>query len=298
MQIEPAMCPACGAAYDPLRAQAVTVIDGRVRAFCSVECRQRGKMPQAPSAPAADAQAAIVAPPPPSRTVRTEHVVLVAAGVVTMIGFVALLMSGRHKAAVQAATVPRAETAAQETKRAIVDEASENDAWLQPLAGVTRHVGTRDRRLFNGREGIPASECAGGRCGIDIEGAAGSVVMAVHDGVIEAVGRAPDTAEGRFIRIIHRGGALTTSYLGLDGIREDLRPGIPVKMGEPIGTVARAQAGARPHFRFTISARNDDGAVLFIDPQPLMALWPIRRQASRSLRAMERAPRAEDDESQ
>ena len=287
MQIEPATCPACGGAYDPLRAQAVTVIDGRVRAFCSPACRERGVLPQPPKgAPAADAHATSVAPPP-SRGLPTEQRVLIGAAAVTLLAFVALLMSGRHKAP---AAPPVASHAPAPAKPQHVADASENDSWLQPLAGVTRRVVAHDRRMFQGREGLPASECTGGRCGIDIEGASGAVVMAAHDGVIEAVVREPaaGASEGRLVRIVHKGGAFTTSYMQLDGIREDLRPGIPVKMGEPIGTLPR---GAHAHFRFAFSARNDEGVLLFLDPQPLLALWPIHRQAPISLRAMERAPR-------
>jgi murein DD-endopeptidase MepM/ murein hydrolase activator NlpD len=302
MQIEPATCPACGGAYDPLRAQAVTVIDGRVRAFCSAACRERGIAPAAPRRSTTGAHAAIVVPPSSVwSSVRTEQRVLIAAATVTLLAFVALLVTGRHaKAPAPSDSASPGPTVSRENSRAPAPDATENDSWLQPLAGVARRVAAHDRRLFYGREGIPASECTLGRCAVDIEGQAGAVVMAVHDGVIEAVEREPDAAarqelEGRFIRMIHKGGAFTSSYMQLDGIREDLRPGVPVKMGEPIGTVPRAATGARSHFRFAISVRNDEGAMLFIDPQPLLALWPIRRHAAMSLRAMEGAPRDSTD---
>src|SRR5438132_9675217 len=42
MIVARATCPACGNGYDPLRSRAVKVVDGRVRAFCSNECRDRG----------------------------------------------------------------------------------------------------------------------------------------------------------------------------------------------------------------------------------------------------------------
>src|SRR5579859_5951447 len=47
MLVERATCPACSNAYDPLRSRAVKVVDGRVRAFCSNQCRDRG-VPVAP----------------------------------------------------------------------------------------------------------------------------------------------------------------------------------------------------------------------------------------------------------
>jgi murein DD-endopeptidase MepM/ murein hydrolase activator NlpD len=128
------------------------------------------------------------------------------------------------------------------------------------------------------------------RCAIEIDAVAGAVVMAVHDGVVETVERdSTGREEGRFVRITHRGGAIASSYFQLDGIREDLRPGVPIKAGEPIGTVARAPSmSTRPHLRFAMSVSNTaDSSVLFIDPQPLLALWPVRQAAPMSLRAME-----------
>ncbi len=296
MQIEPATCPACGVAYDPLRAQAVTVIDGRVRAFCSAACRARGLAPPAPPRTVTDAHAVVTGPPPSLLgRVPTELKVLIVAAVTALGAFALLIAMGRHQRPT-AATAPQA---LRPTKPLPSGGArgpgadALGEVWLQPLASVSRPSVKRDRRLFYGREGLPASECAGVRCSVEIDAAAGAVVMAVHDGVVEAVERDPQRGErGRFVRLIHRGGALSSSYFQLDGLREDLKPGVPVKAGEPIGTVAAAtEPAARPHLRFAMTVSDTaDGAALFIDPQPLLALWPTRREAPMSLRAMERAP--------
>ena len=82
----------------------------------------------------------------------------------------------------------------------------------------------------------------GGHCGVDLGSAEG---RAGHGGARRrrrARGARPEEGgrrgnEGRFICINHKGGTVVTSYIHLDGIREDLRPGVPVKAGEAIGTV-------------------------------------------------------------
>lgn len=296
MQIQPATCPACGAAYDPLRAQAVTVIDGRVRAFCSAACRERGLTPLAPKRSVTDAHAAIASAPSPSRGMPAEQKVLMAAAVVALGVFVLLIAMGRHRE-LSPPTIPAVVHATSAAHSgglaAAAGDGAAADVWLQPLARSARSAVKHDRRLFFGREGLPANECGGARCAVEIDAAAGAVVLAVHDGVIEAVERNPtDPEAGRFVRLNHRGGAIASTYFQLDGIREDLRAGIPVKAGEPIGTVARAaNPSTRPHFRFAISVSNEsDGSLLFIDPQPLLALWPMRHTAPMSLHAMQRAP--------
>jgi murein DD-endopeptidase MepM/ murein hydrolase activator NlpD len=173
------------------------------------------------------------------------------------------------------------------------------DVWIHPLAGPNRHLPEHDTRRFGAaREGMRPEECRAGHCGVDIGTRKGDIVMAVHDGVVERVERDPEVGgrrgnEGRFIRINHKGGTVVSSYIHLDGIREDLRPGIPVHVGEPIGTVGDTgvkQSG--PHLHFAISVRpSPDGPEVFIDPEPMLHLWPVRNRASASLHGMEPCPR-------
>lgn len=296
MHIEPATCPACGAEYDPLRARAVTVIDGHVRAFCSTACRERGIAPPAAAAsqPTTDAHA-VVAPPRRGK-LPTEYVVLAAAAVAATGVFVALISAGHHGKAVAAAPARLdAPTRAHEKDPTLDASDDAPEVWLKPLAGGGHKMTGHDRQLFsNARQGVPANECAGARCAVDIEAAGGDVVMAVHDGVVERVERDPDEAgkrgrEGRFIRILHKGGTLATSYFSLDGIREDLRPGIPVAAGEAIGTVAHGAGGVHARLRFAVSLPRSAEGELYIDPQPLVALWPARAHGASSLHAMETA---------
>jgi murein DD-endopeptidase MepM/ murein hydrolase activator NlpD len=288
VQIEPATCPACGAAFDPLRAQAVMVIDGRVRAFCSAACRERGMAPKKPTSPATDAHAAIEIPSSSSGwgSVPKEQKILFAAATIALGALVSLIVAGRHAKAT-AVAAPKSDPLAGAAAAKAISGAgageADVDTWVQPLAGVRRHVTAHERGLFRARDGVPESECGAGRCAIELDAAAGSVVMAVHDGVIELVERGD---RGRSVRINHKGGAIASTYLQLDGIREDLKPGIPVRAGDPIGTIER---GTRAQLGFALSVRNADGAVLFLDPQPMMALWPIRQSAPMSLHAMDRA---------
>src|SRR5947209_6754665 len=132
MRIEPATCPVCGVEFDPLRARAIAVLDGKVRAYCSAECKDRKQRADEPAA---------------------------------------------------------------------------------------------------AREGLRPEECEGGHCGVDLGSVRGEPVICTHDGVVERVVR--DAAEGgrrgnegRFIRINHKGGTIVTSYMHLDSIRDDLKPGI------------------------------------------------------------------------
>src|SRR5258708_22794185 len=53
MRIVPATCPVCATEYDPLRARATLVIDGKVRAYCSNPCKEKASRP-APELPIAD----------------------------------------------------------------------------------------------------------------------------------------------------------------------------------------------------------------------------------------------------
>src|SRR2546430_20670 len=53
MRIVPATCPVCATEYDPLRARATLVIDGKVRAYCSTRCKEKASRP-APELPIGD----------------------------------------------------------------------------------------------------------------------------------------------------------------------------------------------------------------------------------------------------
>jgi len=172
--------------------------------------------------------------------------------------------------------------------------AAESDVWLHPLPGPKRALPERDTRRFGaGRPGMRPEECEGGHSGDDNHALGGADVDAAHDGVVERVQRDAIEGgrrgnEGRFIMILHKGGTVTTSYIHLDGIREDLRPGIPVKAGEAIGTVGDTGVQhSGPHLHFAISVRaSPDGPELYINPEPLLYLWPLAKKPAATLHAM------------
>jgi len=171
---------------------------------------------------------------------------------------------------------------------------AERDVWYHPLPGPRRTMPERDTRRFGAaREGMRPEECVGGHCGVDIGTEKGMLVLAAHDGVIERVERDPEVGgrrgnEGRFIRINHKGGTVVTSYIHLEAIREDLRPGIPVHAGEAIGTVGDSGVQhSGPHLHFAVSVRPSiDGPELYIDPEPLLHLWPLAPRPAATLHAM------------
>src|SRR5947209_6892164 len=188
MQIEPATCPACSNAFNPLRARAIIVIDGRVRAFCSPACRDRGLAgAERPPAPTTDAHAVIALASSAWWRLPSEQIVLGVVAVVALSIFVLLLRAGRHRSAAATPAAATAAVRASKPERVTKSALTANDGpdeWIQPLAGTARHTTLRERRLFpSAREGLSAQECGGGRCAIELEAAPGDIVMAVHDGV-------------------------------------------------------------------------------------------------------------------
>jgi murein DD-endopeptidase MepM/ murein hydrolase activator NlpD len=107
----------------------------------------------------------------------------------------------------------------------------------------------------------------------------GEHVHAVHDGVVDWVQRGlnPDHG-GRFVRISHRNGTLYTQYFHLAAIPRELERGRLVKGGEVIGLLGDTGVKeSAPHLHFTISIRPaKDWPEKYIDPEPLIALWPLR----------------------
>ena len=154
------------------------------------------------------------------------------------------------------------------------------DAWLHPLAGPVRRMPLRDSRVFGAiRPGNRAIECRNGHCGVDLGGEIwGEHVRAVHDGVVDFVQRGANAQHGgQFVRISHRGGMIFTQYFHLAAIPRWMEVGRPVRAGEVVGLVGDTGVKASgPHLHFTISIRpSPDDAERYIDPEPLIALWPL-----------------------
>jgi murein DD-endopeptidase MepM/ murein hydrolase activator NlpD len=155
------------------------------------------------------------------------------------------------------------------------------DSWVHPLAGPIRRMPRSDSRVFGAvRPGDRAVECRNGHCGVDLGGEIwGEHVHAVHDGVVDWVQRGanPDHG-GRFVRLSHRNGTLYTQYFHLAAIPREIERGRLVKGGEVIGLLGDTGVKeSAPHLHFTISIRPaKDWPEKYIDPEPLIALWPLR----------------------
>ncbi|HEX4457018.1 MAG TPA: peptidoglycan DD-metalloendopeptidase family protein [Polyangia bacterium] len=157
------------------------------------------------------------------------------------------------------------------------------DIWVHPLPGPARRMPIRDSRVFGAeRAGDRPSECVNGHCGVDIGSAYGEAVFAVHDGVIDRVQRGanPDHG-GHYVRIAHRGRTIISQYFHLAAIPPALDVGQTVKAGDIIGWVGRSGIKhSAPHLHFTIAVQDPNGDhSRYIDPEPLIALWPLRVSA-------------------
>jgi murein DD-endopeptidase MepM/ murein hydrolase activator NlpD len=155
------------------------------------------------------------------------------------------------------------------------------DAWLHPLAGPFRRMPSRDSRVFGAeRAGDRPIECRKGHCGVDLGGEIwGEQVHAAHDGVVDRVQRAANEQHGgHYVRIAHRSGTVFTQYFHLAAVPRWIQPGARVKAGDLIGLLGDTGVKeSTAHLHFTVSVRPAaDWAEQYIDPEPLIALWPLR----------------------
>jgi murein DD-endopeptidase MepM/ murein hydrolase activator NlpD len=154
------------------------------------------------------------------------------------------------------------------------------DAWVHPLAGPARRMPRADSRVFGAdRPGSRPIECRNGHCGVDLGGEIwGEHIRAAHDGVVDFVQRGlnPDRG-GRFVRIAHHDGTIFTQYFHLAAIPRWVERGATVKCGQVIGLLGDTGVKeSQPHLHFAVSVRLPDGHERYIDPEPLVALWPLR----------------------
>jgi murein DD-endopeptidase MepM/ murein hydrolase activator NlpD len=155
------------------------------------------------------------------------------------------------------------------------------DAWLHPLAGPFRRMPLRDSRVFGAeRPGDRPIECRKGHCGVDLGGEIwGEQIRAAHDGVVDRVQRGVNDAHGgHYVRIAHRNGTVFTQYFHLAAIPRWVQLGARVKAGDVIGLLGDTGVKeSTAHLHFTVSVRPaSDWPEQYIDPEPLIALWPLR----------------------
>ena len=130
------------------------------------------------------------------------------------------------------------------------------------------------------RPGNRAVECRNGHCGVDLGGEIwGEHIRAVHDGVVDFVRRGPNAQHGgQFVRISHRGGTVFTQYFHVAAIPRRIERGVVVKGGDVVGLLGDTGVkDSAPHLHFSISIRpSPDRPEKYFDPEPLVALWPLR----------------------
>src|SRR5262249_28994618 len=104
-------------------------------------------------------------------------------------------------------------------------------------------------------------------------------VHAAHDGVVDRVQRGPNEEHGGlYVRLSHRGGTIFTQYFHLAAIPKWIQPGTKVKMGEVVGLLGDTGVKhSTAHLHFTVSVKpSAETPERYIDPEPLVALWPLR----------------------
>ena len=269
-------CAQCGGAT-PLRTPHVQIDGGAVRAFCSASCAS-GVLPLARALPE-----------PPTRLVRKRFLLAL------LLAPLLIFTSGRARhelpppaalvKAAPAALAPPVEDPAQfgphwpPTDRDWMAEIS-SDTWMHPLDGPNRRMPISDSRVFGAeRQGDRPGECNNGHCGVDLSGPWGERVHAVHDGIVDRVQRGPNEDHGGlYVRIAHKDGTIFSQYFHLAAIPRHLEPGVRVKVGDVVGLLGDSGVKhSAAHLHFTLSVRPSAQAVeKFMDPEPLIALWPLR----------------------
>jgi murein DD-endopeptidase MepM/ murein hydrolase activator NlpD len=103
-------------------------------------------------------------------------------------------------------------------------------------------------------------------------------VHAVHDGIVDWVNRGPNEDNGGvFVKIGHRDGALFSWYFHLAAVPRWVQPGTRVKVGSVIGLLGDTGIKhSAPHLHFAMTVKPSKTArERYIDPEPLLALWPL-----------------------
>jgi hypothetical protein len=268
-------CARCGGPVD-VRTRHLIIDGSAVRSFCSQDCAS-GPIELAPPEP-----------PKPPRYSPLRQLIHVAVGI-PMLDFTCGSPPPQTGAPIAAAVATRPAAPPEPpaygpawppTEKDWMAEIA-HDAWLHPLDGPVRRMPIRDARVFGAeRPGDRPGECRGGHGGVDLGGEVwGEPVHAAHDGVVDRVQRGPNEDHGGlYVRLSHRGGTIFTQYFHLAAIPKWIQPGVKVKMGEVIGLLGDSGVKhSSAHLHFTVSVKPSANVnERYIDPEPLVALWPLR----------------------
>lgn len=274
-------CPTCRGVVD-VKTRHVIVAGGGVQLYCSASCLAARDAPPAPP------QHPIEVPRP------RRGAWWIAGGVI--VGASLWLGIDRKHVAVSMPPSPAIDTASEldlaepppppidlpEDAVALASDvdldAITHDAWIHPLAGPTRRMPVNHNGAFGAvRDGVRAPECLSGHCGVDLGQNWGEPVHAAHDGVVDWVERGPnDEHGGIFVRISHRGGTLFTWYFHLAAVPRSIQPGVKVTMGQVIGLLGDTGIKhSAPHLHFAMSVKTGAHSERYLDPEPLIAIWPL-----------------------
>jgi murein DD-endopeptidase MepM/ murein hydrolase activator NlpD len=285
----PLACPACSGPVD-VKSRHVIVAGSAVRVFCSEDCLQNQTAPRL-------LMPTVETPEEPTRT--WPHVLGISVGVVLFTVLrgapVANEEDAHARAAVAAEIAPTVKRLTASPPDAVARQAVQlaaemqeaamvadlmQDTWFHPLAGPRRRMPTNHLQAFGAeRPGERPPECVSGHCGVDVGGGLwGEPVHAAHEGIVDRVNRGPNEEHGGiYVRIAHREGTVFTWYFHLAAVPRWIQPGTKVEAGQIIGLVGDTGVKqSAPHLHFALSVKTGpDGPERYMDPESLLALWPL-----------------------
>lgn len=270
------MCPWCAGSVD-VASPHIAVLGGGVKTFCSGEC-------MAAAQSGADNTGQVQAYEARPRRWRAG----VLFGLLAATGGLAWKYGrGTPEAAMARFVAPASAAAGGDLAVAAVPAKPEEewqaelakDYWIHPLRGVRRMPRGHGAVFGAERPGDRPGECVSGHCGVDLGGEVwGEPIVCVHDGVIDRVQRGPNEDHGgQYVRIAHRNGTVFSQYFHLAAIPKWIKVGEPIKMGTVVGLLGDTGVKhSRAHLHFTISVKpSPGGPERYIDPEPMIALWPM-----------------------
>jgi len=273
-------CDACGGPRD-IKSPHVLIEHAGVRSFCSSACLEVARRPPPPP----------VEEPTEMRASKKLTLLAIGLGLATLTP--CMYPAAGRRSSAKAAAAPRKTPAPPpqlpmhgppeptEEERAVAFASQlAFDAWVHPLPGPERRMPRRHSRAFGAeRPGDRPIECRSGHCGVDLGGTIwGEPVLVVADGRISRLNRDPRRSGGKYVRVAHRNGTITSHYFHLAAIPRRLREGSRVRTGQIIGLLGETGVeNSGPHLHFAVSVRpTPSSGEHYIDPEPLIALWPVK----------------------
>ena len=279
-QLRSLSCPACDGPVE-VKSRHIAIAGTTVRVYCSADCLRGGVRKPVEA----------VLPAEPAPRPRRRWIWWIAGGLAASATCVVVLAARTDEdivtppaPTVEAPTVlvAAASPTVEPDPRIAEDKAwlaeLERLQWLHPLSGPTRRMPVNHNGAFGAeRPGERPPECVSGHCGVDVGSVWGEAIHAVHDGVIDWVNRGPNEDRGGiFVKISHQGGTLFSWYFHLAAVPRWVQPGAKVTAGQVIGLLGDTGVKhSAPHLHFSLSVKSSKGQERYLDPEPLLAIWPL-----------------------